>query len=331
MNKKSFIPKAYRPSVPGSRLQDPPLNFIEVGFLPEISTYSYPLLISAKEDIVPDYFLKEIDSKSSIKHIYYDDLGIEWDFSFSNGILKIHLQDGVIIPTVIYHRHPGVNKNHLYYDKHIAFFEVIDVWQGNLMGQKRDHYHNFSKAYQGITSIRSATQKNGEQIARYPRSFFLKGDFKLLQEQFKGSLVVKSCSNIRSKVVSEEIFSHWEIKNLYYLPTLFQEKIKGKDIRVHICGKNIWALRIEAKDCIDYRYASKGSIKYKLIQLPHFVRLFCESIAEYENNRLTGIDLMKSGNTYFCLESNPGPGWSTFNHSSKTQFANHILNELLRR
>lgn len=53
----------------------------------------------------------------------------------------------VIEPTSIYHRHPGAYKDHPYYDKHIAFFEVLDIWQGNLIGQKRDHYHNSSKAY----------------------------------------------------------------------------------------------------------------------------------------------------------------------------------------
>lgn len=331
MNKKTFIPKSYRPSVPGSRLQRPHFDLGKVKFLSDFSIHSCHLVIAAKEDIVPDYFLREIGLESSIKHIYYDDLGIQWDFSFSNGILKIHLSGSVIIPIAIYHRHPGVFKDHPYYDKHVAFFEVLDVWEGNLIGQRRDHYHNSSKVYQGITSIQNATKAVGEQVARYPRSFFLKGDFKLLQERFNESLVVKSCSNMRSKVVSEAIFSQWEAKNLHYVPTLFQEKINGKDIRVHICGKEIWALKIETKDCIDYRYASKGSVKYKLIKLPRLVKLFCESIAKHENNRLIGIDLMKSGNTYFCLESNPGPGWSTFNHSSKTQFAKHIFNELSRR
>lgn len=330
MSKNAFIPKSYRPFVPGSRLQYSHFNSGKTNFQSNI-TCSCPLLISAKEDVVPDYFLKEIDSQSSIKRIYYDDLGVQWDFSFSNGILKIHLQDCLIIPDSIYHRHPGVFKDHPYYDRHVAFFEVLDIWEGNLLGQKRDHFHNSSKAYQGITSIQDATKIIGGGVSRYPRSFFLKGNFKLLQEKFKGSLVVKSCSSIRSKVVSEEVFSHWEIKNLFHLPTFFQEKINGKDIRVHICGKNIWSLSVDNKDCIDYRYASKGTIKYESIPLPCSVKLFCELIAKYENNRLVGIDLMKSGNTYFCLESNPGPGWSTFNHSSKEQFAKHVLNELLRR
>lgn len=329
MNKRTFIPKAYRPSVPGSKLQTSDLD--KVNFSSNLCTQSHILLISAKEDIIPYYFLKEIGSESFIKHLHYDDLGIQWDFNFFDGMLKIHLQDIVITPTAIYHRHPGVSKDHPYYDKHVAFFEILDIWKGNLIGQKRDHHHNFSKLYQGITSIQNATKIVGEEVARYPCSFFLKGDFNLLKERFKGSLVVKSCSNIRSKVVSEEVFFHWETKSLYHLPTLFQEKINGKDIRVHICGENIWALRIETKDCVDYRYTSKGSVKYKLVQLPHLVKIFCRSIAKHESNRLVGIDLMKSGNTYFCLESNPGPGWSTFNHSSKTQFAKHVLSELSRR
>lgn len=237
MNKKTFIPKSYRPFVPGSSLERPRFDLDKVNFFSNFSAHSCPLLISAKEDIVPDYFIREIGAESCIKHIYYDDLGIQWDFSFLKGILKIHLQDNVIMPTAIYHRYPGVFKDHPCYDKHVAFFEVLDVWQGNLIGQRRDHYHNSSKAYQGITSIQNAVKMAGEQSARYPRSFFLKGDFKLLQERFKGSLVVKSCSNMRSKVASEDIFSGWEVKNLYNLPTLFQEKINGKDIRVHICGK----------------------------------------------------------------------------------------------
>lgn len=88
---------------------------------------------------------------------------------------------------------------------------------------------------------------------------------------------------------------------------------------------------VENKDCLDSRYASKGTIKYQQVQLPKEIKDFCKSVAKYENNQFIGVDLMKSGNTYVCLESNPGPGWSTFNHSSKTEFAKHVLSKLLRR
>jgi hypothetical protein len=331
MNKKAFIPKTHRPTVPGSKLQNLSFCLNKEDFSSSKTTSTCVLLISARNDIVPYHFLKELNSREYMRHLYYDDLGIDWDFSFSDGILKIHLKELVIMTTAIYHRHPGISKEHPYYYKHVALFEVLDIWKGSLIGQKRDHYHNFSKAYQGITSIKNAAKTAGNQIVKYPRSFFLKGDFRLLKNRYKGSLIVKSCSNIRSKVVSDEIFNQWDLENTSHLPTLFQEKIDGIDIRVHVCGKTIWSLMVENKDCIDYRYASKGTIKYKQVQLPKEINAFCKSVAQYENNQLIGVDLMKSGNVYFCLESNPGPGWSTFNHSSKTEFAKNVLSKLSRR
>ncbi len=75
----------------------------------------------------------------------------------------------------------------------------------------------------------------------------------------------------------------------------------------------------------------KEMIQYQEIQLPKDIKAFCQAIAQYENNCLVGVDLMKFNNSYFCLESNPGPGWSTFNHSSKKKFAKKVLNKLSRR
>lgn len=235
--------------------------------------------------------------------------------------------DKVIVPISIYHRHPGVSTTHFYYQKHCAFFEILDIWNGNLLGQRRDHYQNFSKAYQGITSVKISSLAAKEKV-KYPRSFFIKGSYDLLHSKFKKSLVVKSCSNMRSKVVSEEIYSTWNLDNL---PTFFQEKIDGTDIRAHVCGDIVWPLQVETKDCIDYRYASKGSVKYTKIQLPYLIKVFCKSIAQIEKNKFVGVDLMKFGKTYFCLESNPGPGWSTYHHPSKKLFAKKVFKQLLRR
>jgi glutathione synthase/RimK-type ligase-like ATP-grasp enzyme len=223
----------------------------------------------------------------------------------------------------------GISLDHPYYQKHIAFFEILDIWKGMLLGQKRDHYQNFSKGYQGITSIRTSSLLNKKKV-RYPKSFFVKGDYWLLRDKFKESLIVKSCSNMRSKVVSDEVFSEWDLNKLNNLPTLFQEKISGMDIRVHVCGNVVWPLQVETKDCIDYRYASKGSVSYNEIQLPSFIKNFCRSIAQVEKNKFIGVDLMKSNNKYYCFESNPGPGWSTYHHSSKKIFAKNVFKQLLK-
>ena len=201
MAKSSFIPKDSRPIVPGSKLRPLSSNNAKVKFSTDVSQDCI-LFISAKDDIVPGYFLRDLDSSELIIQLYYDDLGIFWDFSFLDNVLKIHMVDKVIAPISIYHRHPGVSTSHLYYQKHCAFFEILDIWHGNLLGQRRDHYQNFSKAYQGITSVKSSSLATKEKV-KYPRSFFIKGSYDLLHSKFKKSLVVKSCSNVRSKVVSE--------------------------------------------------------------------------------------------------------------------------------
>lgn len=189
--KKAFIPSAYRPCVPGSKLKSLNLDADRLSF--KKAPLYCVFVIGAKDDIVPYHLLKEVELKETTGQLlYYDELGITWDFSFSNGILKIHFKECMIIPSAIYHRHPGVTKEHPYYHKHIALFEVLDIWKGNLIGQKRDHYHNSSKAYQGITSISHAAKLIGNQKVKYPRSFFLKGDFCLLKSRFGSSLVVKS-------------------------------------------------------------------------------------------------------------------------------------------
>jgi hypothetical protein len=331
MKKNAFIPKTYRPTVPGSKLENLNVDFESSEYSPTQYTTNYAILISAKDDIVPYYFLKEINTRISIKHLFYEELGTNWDFAFSKGNLKILVENFVINPTAIYHRHPGISKEHPYYHKHVAFFEILDIWKGNLIGQIRDHYHNSSKAYQGITSIKNASKSTQNQIVKYPRSFFLKGDISLLHKKFSGSLVVKSCSNIRSKVVSEEIFKQWDMQNIHHLPTFFQERIDGLDIRVHVCGNTIWSLLVENKNCIDYRYATKGTVRYRHVELSNELNTFAKAVAKYESNQFIGIDLLQRDNNYYCLESNPGPGWSTFNHPSKASFAMCVLQKLLRR
>ena len=330
MFKQTFIPKKFRPTVPGSTLRKDLKLDINLGVLKVGKEETYPIIISSKEDIVPQFFLKEVQKKNKVKHLFYDDLGFLWDFSYSNNKLRIYFENLIINPLSIYHRHPGIKLDHPKYNKHVAFFEVLDIWHGNLIGQTRDNFHNSSKAYQGITSINNSTVENRKNNIKYPISFFIKGDYNLLKKKFKNPLVVKSCSSVRSQVVSEEEFSKWNKLNLYNLPTFFQQQISGKDIRVHIYKNKRWALEISNKDCTDYRYSTQSRIIYKQIKLPKSLQSFCSSLSYKEGLKLSGIDFIKDKNTYYCLESNPGPGWSTYRHASKTKFANYLYTHLIK-
>ena len=48
------------------------------------------------------------------------------------------------------------------------------------------------------------------------------------------SYIVKSLSGVRSIVVDDKDFSLWDFSNLEHLPVLFQEKVEGYDLRVHV-------------------------------------------------------------------------------------------------
>lgn len=329
MRKHAFIPPSYRPSIPGGKLrkvEHPSSPLPAVGFSGRSSAI---VILSAHDDLVSEQFLKLIaEYRSPVFHLYYDDLGVTWDFSFEKQNLKFYCPELTIIPTAIYHRHPGVSRDNPSYHRHVAFFEVLDLWKGNLIGQRRDHHANTSKAYQSIVSIRAAIRDQSDQI-QCPRSFFVKGTFECIAKDFQGSLVVKSASNVRSQVVCEETFCHWQMDRIQHLPTLFQQRIEGDNIRIHVCDGKIWALLVHNHSTIDYRYAPKGEIRYRHFDLPAGLEKFCVQLSSIEKNRLIGVDLIKIGENYFCLESNPGPGWSTFSHPSREQFAKVIFEQLL--
>jgi hypothetical protein len=331
--KRTFIPPSHRPQVPGARLSnDESVAVSLMGTVPCISQDAL-VIIAARDDVISDAFLHQIEpDTTALYRLHYDELATTWGFSFYQGVLKIFTQDFSLIPRAIYHRHPGIPKDHRQSEIHLAFFDVLDAWKGTVVGQKREHYHNASKMYQIITTIRAAKDKVTHAVPaiKVARSFFVKGDFNRLKRSFDKPLVVKSCSSRRSKVASEDEFKQWNSTFIKYLPTLFQEQLEGKDVRVHVCGDFLWPLLIEGKDAIDYRYATKQYIIYKETFLEESVKKFCASLAHIERNILIGIDFIVSQTGYYCLESNPGPGWSMFNHPSKQRFAQVVL-EVLKK
>ena len=325
MELRSFIPPSNRPYVPGSRIDD---NSIE----PDCSIDNkYPdkaiFIISVKDDIVAEAFWDDFNNTNlPICRIFFDNLGYTWDFSYYNGNLSFVINGHIINPMAIYHRHPGCSVDQQFYHKHMSFFEVIDLWDGIMIGQKRDNFHNSSKMYQMAKSLRLAQEKaQCKEVVKMPRSFFVKGRLGELYKKIDGQFIVKSCSGVRSRVADEKEYSKWDLENLNNLPTLFQEKIDGQDVRIHICKTYKWALLITQKDNLDYRYSSKGTIRYKKIRLNRKLSAFCDAVSSIEQNSFVGIDFIKTVDGYYCLESNPSPGWSTFKHKSRMNFSEKVM------
>jgi predicted ATP-grasp superfamily ATP-dependent carboligase len=205
---------------------------------------------------------------------------------------------------------------------------ALHCFDGLVIGPSVENYHNGSKAFQMTTSIKEAIVENNLTNVSFPNSFFIKGmkQFEKIQEL---DLIVKSCSGIRSKVTTKEDFGLWDLNNLDHLPVLFQEAVRGNDIRIHCLGSEKFAVILHEKGIgIDYRYAKKRGYFEKMTEIKDLEK-FCTSITEIENLQLAGIDFIKSGNTYYCLECNPSPGWAGFHRHSGDE--NLLSQSLIRK
>ncbi|MGA8165112.1 MAG: ATP-grasp domain-containing protein [Waddliaceae bacterium] len=321
--KRTFIPPHYRPYVPGT-------DFSYVEKKSTVLSLNPIIILAVKEDIVPKEFMRELGNDATrVSLLYYDDLGDSWDFAFYKGELHLFQDNSKIKTIAIYHRHPGLKKSHPAYFKHLAFLEALEQWNGKLVGQRHCHFQNSSKMYQMICSMQKAQKETEEEEAVLPYSFFIKGHEKLAKQKLNSSLIVKSCSSHRSKVATREEFQKWDREPMKHLPTLFQQHIKGSDLRVHVCDSIFWTLKVKNKDHVDYRYSTRGSVNYEHTKISSGVQKFCKALATKEKNSLVGIDFVHSDGKYYCLESNPGPGWSTFNHPSKTEFAYAVFFKLM--
>ena len=322
--KRSYIPPEYRPKVPGGCLERPlKSERIERNRRQEV------LLLSAKQDLISRSFLHLIEEAAEqVLHLFYEDLGEGWSFSYREGDLQISLSGKLFRPKAIYHRHPGVERDHPRRELHLGFLQALELWGGRVLGQKSCHYLNSSKPLQLISSMSASLKRERGAGVRIPTTRIVKTADKKRLSFLKEGWIVKSCSNVRSKAAEPKEPAIWKEERINNLPTLFQERIDGVDLRVHLMGDHLWPLEIAGKDCLDYRYASKESLSYRRAEIGKGLKNFCRIFSQTENNPLTGIDFIKRGGCYFCLELNSGPGWSTFPEAERALFAKKLFQEL---
>lgn len=117
--------------------------------------------------------------------------------------------------------------------------------------------------------------------------------------------IFKSASSVRSITT---LLSEKDKKRYIAEPVIFQEFLKGKNIRVHVIGTKCLAHYCISKKT-DYRYAITSILRVKL---PNFILEDCVEITKQLGLTFAGIDLIQTGLGWFILEANTAAGYSYF-------------------
>lgn len=315
--KSTFISKKYRPNVKGEFLApSQPDASISLKLTPTLTDKKREkaiICLHVKDDGSQTNVLKSQAHEANVVFLAYDDLGITWNFSFYKDILEFYLGDKILEPIGIYNRSycPEVTHDKFHLFHHLL--HVLTCWNGSKIGAGMTHTRNSSKGYQSISTIRQAIHEDENKCFKIPKSYYIKGRQQYLNLIAKNqSLIVKSGSGIRSKVVTFETFKNWNINHVNHLPCLFQETCYGYDIRVHWMEEDCWSVIVYEKiDSIDYRYAKKRG-PFEKYEDQAELQSFCKKLATIESLRLIGVDFIKINTNYYCLECNPNPGWAGF-------------------
>ncbi len=312
---KTFITDAFRPEINGAMLDKAHRSYFVVNNKCLQHREINAICFGPKKDRVLVNLEHAILNQDNILVFYYEDIHKRWHYvqthQASYFIYQKNKDETLIIhPKCLYIRGCMIKPNTKMWRILGNFYSFTNNWPGRILCAPKSQCANESKPYQLNQTLFKAAQNN--PAVSIGKSYIIKG-LKLYQQQIAGkSCIVKSLSGIRSIVVDQQTFSTWNKNSTQHLPILFQEKIEGQDLRVHIIQNQTFSKLSRSKEGIDYRY-DKAFFKLKSIQsLPHNLHQFACSVSTLEQNQLLGIDFIQQKSKYVVLEANPSPGWSAY-------------------
>lgn len=146
-----------------------------------------------------------------------------------------------------------------------------------------------------------------------------------------GPVVFKSVSGVRSVVRVLDDAAAERLDRVRRLPTQFQARVPGVDVRVHVVGTRCFATRI-ISPAVDYRYAERDGLTADLtpLDLPDDLAERCVRLTATLGLSLAGIDLkLTPDGEAVCLEANPMPGYSYFEAHTGQPISTAIVDHLV--
>lgn len=333
---KSFIDASHRPEIIGGRLDRTHQTKFVLDYSNSMNSKELTvntIAFGPKQDKVLLNLEQAIRNKDGILIFYYEDLHKRWSFVQTNHesyfmYKKNNLEQYKIKANSLYIRGCQVDVDDEYWVLLGEFYTFVDCWDGKVVCAPKKQNNNESKLYQLNTSLKASSKNRNISIGK---STVLKGEGALEHLATDKSYIVKSLSGIRSIVVDDKKFKKWPLASINNLPVLFQEKVSGNDLRVHIVNGNVYGKLSLTKDEVDYRYDSHFFSLQDFHDFSDELKKFCIDVTRYEENPLMGIDFIKTDSSYVVLEANPSPGWSAYHECNGIEndpFINDLLMEL---
>ncbi|MBN22826.1 MAG: hypothetical protein CL678_16185 [Bdellovibrionaceae bacterium] len=311
--KNTFIPESHIPKVKGARILKNKEN-------PRIKTGKLkPLIIIGPSDDFVIKLIEELKTERMIIILPIESICIKWNYQFSGKKITFLIENNKYQANSIYFRGAVISSDDPRFENFSNFLEVLNTCTDKVWCRPKKMMTNESKPLQMVFSLNKTTNSN----IKIPKTFIKKGNpEKIKKETINKNWIVKSISGVRSLVVDNKSYRHWDYSPVKNIPTLFQEKITGDDVRIHFLKDKAYGLCVRGKSSVDYRYASERG-ELKKMSIESSLLDYCKNLSKIEKNSLIGIDFIETPEKkYYCLEANPGPGWAWYHKNEKEQLLN---------
>jgi hypothetical protein len=144
-----------------------------------------------------------------------------------------------------------------------------------------------------------------------------------------GSWINKSCSSIKTRSAAVEPALWARLDRLAVCPSLFQRRVRGPDVRVHVVGDELFPEKIVSQQ-VDYRYRDpafpRAEFSHDVVVPPEVARA-CREYCRRQRLLFAGIDfkISDADGIWYVLESNPMPGYEPYDRRQDRRISRALL------
>jgi RimK-like ATP-grasp domain len=211
---------------------------------------------------------------------------------------------------------------------HQLLHDWLNIAPGRVVSRPAAMLSNMSKTYQAGLIRRCGFEIPETLVTNCPQQALA---FVARCKEANDDVIYKSISGTRSIVQTFQDEDVKRLERIRWCPTQFQRKVRGRDVRVHVIGDQVFATAIQS-DATDYRYAQRqegAPAELSATVLSLATQQACIELSTLLNLPFTGIDLRitPEGKTV-CFEANPCPAYSYYEYHTGAPIARALVHWL---